>query len=513
MRYFNVIILCLLIVSLSHAQEGKDRINAKTCLQYLRTYNLDAIPKQIRKIEDRELAAAFQFQYEFLTRGTINDSLSIDLTNIKNDNFKETITFFTYADYLNFRKQDSLSFQYYRKAYASAKKSKDEILLGETLVRINNYLRKNNTRNLEMFHFYKEAYKTVVKDSIGRFWSFYYDQIYKFQERDRNNEKLSKKDITALMQGETILPDINFLKGKYYQLKGIVSSHFQEDYESAKKNYGYAIENYAKINYEYATKDHYSCLYNQAIANVKLQHYHLAIQQFLSLKKSDQYTKNSYIELNSNDWLYQSYKGLKQYDSAIFYQSELARIKEKQEQLKTAIAIKEIDEKFKVNEKEEQITELEGTNKDLEQKVYTLLPILGGVLLILAVIFFLYKRYKKKSVVLEEEKSETLQKLDELKEVVIKNHIVLKDKTKVYIADLLYVKADDHYLHIFTSEGKNHFVRGKLSQIKQELPPNFIQCHRSYIVNTNFIKRINKESLTLISKDTIPLSRSFKKNF
>ena len=114
---------------------------------------------------------------------------------------------------------------------------------------------------------------------------------------------------------------------------------------------------------------------------------------------------------------------------------------------------------------------------------------------------------------MEKDQSETLQKLDELKNIVIKNHIILKDKTKVYIADLMYVKSDDHYLNIYLSNGKNHFVRGKLSHIKEELPPNFIQCHRSYIVNSNFIKQVNGDSLILIDKTQLPLSRSYKDKF
>ena len=100
--------------------------------------------------------------------------------------------------------------------------------------------------------------------------------------------------------------------------------------------------------------------------------------------------------------------------------------------------------------------------------------------------------------------------IDELKQIVIKNHIILKDKKKIYISDLLYIKADDHYLKIFTSDGKNHFVRGKLTQIKEELPPNFIQCHRSYLVNSNFIKQKTYNSLKLLDKTEIPVSRSFK---
>lgn len=114
---------------------------------------------------------------------------------------------------------------------------------------------------------------------------------------------------------------------------------------------------------------------------------------------------------------------------------------------------------------------------------------------------------------LEKENKESIKRIDELKRIVIKNHIVLKDKTKVYISELVFIKADDHYLNLFLSNGKNHFVRGKLKSIKQELPPNFMQSHRSYIVNSNFIKQINRDGLLMITNEVVPLSRSFKDGF
>ena len=123
--------------------------------------------------------------------------------------------------------------------------------------------------------------------------------------------------------------------------------------------------------------------------------------------------------------------------------------------------------------------------------------------------------YKKLSLQnkLIEEKFENNLKIEKLKSIVIKDYIVLKDKAKVYVSSLMYIKSEDHYLNIFLNEGKNHFVRGKLNQIKEELPPNFIQCHRSYIVNSNFIKQINSTTITLINNERIPLSRSYKKKF
>ena len=42
---------------------------------------------------------------------------------------------------------------------------------------------------------------------------------------------------------------------------------------------------------------------------------------------------------------------------------------------------------------------------------------------------------------IESEKEDTLEEVRSLTQLVIKNHIILKDKTKVYINYLIYIKA------------------------------------------------------------------------
>ena len=117
-------------------------------------------------------------------------------------------------------------------------------------------------------------------------------------------------------------------------------------------------------------------------------------------------------------------------------------------------------------------------------------------------IFLLYGVYKK-----------SRREVKQIAQMVIKNHILLKDKTKVYINDLLYVKAEDHYIRVFTSDGKNHLVRGKLGTLEDQLPPNFVRTHRSYITNRNFVRQIFRSYLLLLDGTEIPISRSFQKQW
>lgn len=216
------------------------------------------------------------------------------------------------------------------------------------------------------------------------------------------------------------------------------------------------------------------------------------------------------------------------------YQDLDHRIKDEEQN----IAIHDINVKYQVAEKDRQISALE----QFKDKFYKN-RLVFGILLFLVFLLALYSfvRWKKldyrkrkleaeREVILAEkeeimaeneeikaEKEEiteihtkTVEELEKVKSIVTEGFIVLKDKTKLYLNDLMYIKADDHYLHAFSNDGKSHYVRGKLAQIMEELPPNFVKPHRSYIVNTNYIQSVQTGSLTLKNKEELPASRGFK---
>ncbi|MCW4470455.1 LytTR family transcriptional regulator DNA-binding domain-containing protein [Flavobacterium sp. MFBS3-15] len=210
------------------------------------------------------------------------------------------------------------------------------------------------------------------------------------------------------------------------------------------------------------------------------------------------------------------------------------RIKDEEQNL----AIHDINVKYQVEEKDRQISALE----QFKDKFYKN-RLIFGILLFMVFLLALYSfvRWKKldhhkRKLEVENEKilaekeeilaekeeiqaekeeiteihSKTVEELEKVKGIVTEGFIVLKDKTKLYLNDLMYIKSDDHYLHAFSNDGKSHFVRGKLSQILEELPPNFVKPHRSYIVNTNYIQSVQMGSLTLKNKEELPTSRGFK---
>lgn len=76
-------------------------------------------------------------------------------------------------------------------------------------------------------------------------------------------------------------------------------------------------------------------------------------------------------------------------------------------------------------------------------------------------------------------------------------------------AEIMYVKADDKYIEIRT-QTERYVERESLRNFLDRLSSNdFIQVHRSYAVNRNYIYGVSNDSVT-IKKTEIPLSRTYK---
>jgi len=96
--------------------------------------------------------------------------------------------------------------------------------------------------------------------------------------------------------------------------------------------------------------------------------------------------------------------------------------------------------------------------------------------------------------------------------------IVTIDNIQVNINDLLYVVSDNVYQELIMNNNgqtSKHLVRCTLNQVEQSLKPfpEFLRCHRSYIVNTNAIDSIKGNSRQQFFKlkttsTTIPISRT-----
>ena len=88
------------------------------------------------------------------------------------------------------------------------------------------------------------------------------------------------------------------------------------------------------------------------------------------------------------------------------------------------------------------------------------------------------------------------------------------DKT---IGDILYLKAELHYIKVVTTEGSD-LVLYNLKDAAAELPePSGAFCHRSYWVNYSGIQKFEKlgrqGTLLLVNGESIPVSRQHVSKF
>ena len=86
------------------------------------------------------------------------------------------------------------------------------------------------------------------------------------------------------------------------------------------------------------------------------------------------------------------------------------------------------------------------------------------------------------------------------------------DQVKIIIRDISHIKSNGDYTHVFCCQQK-YYVSYPLKYWLENLPANqFIQVHRSFIVNLSEIQKISSNTIE-IQGNKIPIGRVYKKNF
>jgi hypothetical protein len=257
-------------------------------------------------------------------------------------------------------------------------------------------------------------------------------------------------------------------------------------------------------------------------------------------------TKRPFVALNVHNYLIDYFTKNNQKDSATFYADKLEQNLQqvdttqfldyvyfsynalsnhfldldKSKSLKYKTYANNITQQMIANQKEafvniikyrKEVETLQDKNLDLTSTIAiiknNLLSIIVVSFILLAFVFYYFKAYKRsnqKSKKIEVEKEEISKKVEKI-------HIVLSNKQKIYLEDIKYIKADRNYVEFYYND-KKMIDRNHLKNVLEQLPPNFVKTHRSYLVNKNYIKVINSTSLILEPNIEIPVSRTFKAN-
>jgi DNA-binding LytR/AlgR family response regulator len=98
-------------------------------------------------------------------------------------------------------------------------------------------------------------------------------------------------------------------------------------------------------------------------------------------------------------------------------------------------------------------------------------------------------------------------------EVLSQYSYVLKDKTVINLSEVIFIESMDHNLTY-------HFKNRKITErktIKEFLEKvtneNFIQVHKSFIVNKEYIVTIESNKISMAYGIIVPFSRTFKAKF
>lgn len=86
-----------------------------------------------------------------------------------------------------------------------------------------------------------------------------------------------------------------------------------------------------------------------------------------------------------------------------------------------------------------------------------------------------------------------------------------KNYEKINYSDILYIKAEQNYVKVFTKE-KTSLVLANISQFLKQLPESqFMRIHKSYAVNTENITSYNHNEVQIFD-NIVPISEAYREN-
>ena len=98
------------------------------------------------------------------------------------------------------------------------------------------------------------------------------------------------------------------------------------------------------------------------------------------------------------------------------------------------------------------------------------------------------------------------------KEPIVLPYIMVRadrQMVKIMINDILYIQSLAEYIKIIKKDGTNVVTHESLKKMEEELAPNFIRIHKSYLVPLPEIKAVGTSQLS-IGDVSLPIGASYK---
>ena len=111
-----------------------------------------------------------------------------------------------------------------------------------------------------------------------------------------------------------------------------------------------------------------------------------------------------------------------------------------------------------------------------------------------------------------------LKELSNKREVTKMSSMTVKKGDKlifIKLENISHFKAEERYVSLHTNN-ENYLIEEPLSQLEQKLPSNFLRVHRAAIINTDYVKEVQKHfnsryiiNLNTVKKTSITTGRSY----
>ncbi|CAM1364082.1 response regulator transcription factor [Tenacibaculum xiamenense] len=83
---------------------------------------------------------------------------------------------------------------------------------------------------------------------------------------------------------------------------------------------------------------------------------------------------------------------------------------------------------------------------------------------------------------------------------------------QISLATISHAKSDGAYIKLFSSCGKQYFVRKSLSNLRELLPSAFIRIHKSILINKDYVQGYSSQYVK-VNREKLPLGRAYKELF
>ncbi len=86
-----------------------------------------------------------------------------------------------------------------------------------------------------------------------------------------------------------------------------------------------------------------------------------------------------------------------------------------------------------------------------------------------------------------------------------------KQQYREFYGEILYFESKGRKIHIHTKRGTHEFY-GKLNEIEEAAPNDFIRIHQSYLVNNTYVKKWTYEEAYLANGTKLSISQLYRKS-